>query len=69
MFNIFNKKKPEITLESVDTDEKNVVDIKVFKDGIFSHSVKTLIFPQEALDDIAKIQEKLSGRKSLSKKS
>ena len=66
MLKIFKKKsKPEITFESVETDVKNVVDIQVFKDGEFSHSVRTLMFPEDVIDDIVRIQEKLSGRKSL----
>lgn len=62
MFN-FKKKKPEITFESEPiSDQPNVEELRVFKDGEYSHSVKILVFPESIIKEI----EKFNARKSIS---
>lgn len=63
------KKKPSYTAELIagkDNDEGFSIDeIKCFKDGEYTHSVKVLCFPKNIIKEL----EEINGRKSISQKS
>jgi len=54
----FKKKKPNITFETKRAEEKpNVEEVKIFKDGKFSHSVKIMVCPESIIEEIEQIKK------------
>lgn len=64
MFRLFKKKKePVYTTEIISGKESDngfsIDEVKCFKDGDYTHSVKILCFPESIIEKINKIQGKL----------
>lgn len=52
----FKKKKPNITFETKQVEEEpNVEEVRVFKDGEYSHSVKIMFWPESIIEELRKI--------------
>ena len=53
-------KKPKITLEYMPANEENqTVEIKCFRDGLYSHSVTMRYFTTEQVDRLTKSKQQL----------
>lgn len=67
LFDLFKKKKdPAYSIELVrENKEPNIEEVRCYKDGIYTHSVKVFVFPEEVIEELQRIQENINGRKSL----
>lgn len=62
IFDFFKKKKnPEITFKIFDTETESIKETRVFKDGIYSHSVNVLVWSKEIIEELQEIQKKSHG--------
>lgn len=61
MFNLFKKKtkRPEYSIELVvENKEPGIEEVRCYKDGIYTHSVKVFVFPQSIIEELEEMQKK-----------